>query len=69
MYYPLQFFYYCDVPLPSMSDNLYVPSRYTLNFADIRYDAEIGPYIPVSLDEAEDTIRDLFGDSSSVIRH
>ena len=52
-----------------MSDNLYVPSRYTLNFADIRYDAEIGPYIPVSLDEAEDTIRDLFGDSSSVIRH
>lgn len=69
MYYPLQFFYYCDVPLPSMSDNLYVSSRYTLNFADIRYDAEIGPYIPVSLDEAEDTIRDLFGDSSSVIRH
>lgn len=49
MYYPLYFFYYCDVPMPEMSNNLYVPAKYTLGFADIRYDNEIGPLVLSSI--------------------
>lgn len=67
MYAPLYFFYYCDVPFPELSDNLYVPSNDTHGFADIRYDPQVGPFFPASLDEAEYIIRDVFGDSTSTV--
>lgn len=67
MYYPLYFFYYCDVPLPNMSDNLYVPSKYNSNFADLRYDLEVGPFLPSSLDESETIISTVFNDSTSIV--
>ncbi len=69
MYDPLMLFYYCDVPLPQMSDNLYVPSEYTAAFANIKYNEETGPYIPARMEEAEHIVRDVFGDSTSEIKN
>lgn len=68
MYYPLYFFYYCDVPMPEMADNLYVPSKHTYGFADIRYDMDIGPYIPASIDEFENIANNVFCDTTSILQ-
>ena len=68
LYYPLQFFYYCEKSLPEMSDNLYVPSQETMGFADIRYDEEVGPYLPTLMNGAEGIIRDVFEDSTSILQ-
>lgn len=67
MYYPLYFFYYCDVPLPEMSNNLYVPAKHTLGFADIRYNVEVGPFLPAEPDESKDIIKEVFGDTTSIV--
>ena len=67
LYYPLYFFYYCDVPLPAMSDNLYVPSKYNHNFADLRYNVEVGPFLPASLSEADTIISNVFYDATSIV--
>ena len=67
MYYPLYFFYYCDVPMPTMSNNLYVPATHTFGFADIRYDFEVGPYLPTRLDESENIMKNVFGDTTSIV--
>lgn len=68
MYYPLFFFYYCCPSMPEMSDNLYVPCKHTFGFADIRYDEQAGPYLPALMDGAERIIREVFCDSSSIMR-
>lgn len=68
MYYPLYFFYYCDVPVPEMSDNLYVPATQTLGFADIRYDFEVGPFLPAGLDESENIMKNILGDTTSIVQ-
>lgn len=68
MYYPLYFFYYCDVPVPEMSDNLYVPATQTLGFADIRYNFEVGPFLPAGLDESENIMKNILGDTTSIVQ-
>lgn len=68
MYYPLQFFYYCDVPMPAMTDNVCVPSKHNLLFADIRYDAEVGPYYPAYMAESEQIMKNVFGDTTSAVK-
>lgn len=67
MYYPLYYFYYCDVSMPEMSDNLYVPATQTLGFADIRSDFEVGPFLPAGLDASESIIENVFGDTTSIV--
>ena len=68
MYYPLQFFYYCVVPLPKMSENLYVSTEHTYGFADIRYDEEVGPFLPSLMEEAEEIMQNTFYDSTSIVQ-
>lgn len=68
MYYPRHFFYYCNVPMPAMSNNLCVPLKYNPFFADIRYDVEVGPYYPAYMTEADYIIKNVYGDITNVVK-
>ena len=68
MYYPLYGFYCVGTEWPTMSNNLYVPSKYTQYFASIRYDQQVGPYLPSAMEEGEDIMRNVFNDTTSVLK-